>query len=1004
MKSKIYYKMKVYVAVAVICLVSLATNSSGQDVNEPYKFSFVPPSPIAASLGQYGEIPVSYYTGTPSIDIPIWEVKGRDLSVPISLSYHASGIKVDQRDGMMGLGWALNAGGVITRTIMGKNDEYGGGVGYRSIHSSLMQYLNNTMSTSNAYTFENNCAAGMYDTEPDEYYYNFVGKSGKLVFDQNGAPNFIPNVKYAISGNISSGFTVTIEDGTKYIFNEIGHSSVQPPTGETIGGNTSWFLTKIVSTTGDYIDFTYARSTESYDLTMSETRKVLLLSDGEGCNNDLITREQNTYFGDKIEISEISSVNTLVKITKDKIQIFDKANITVPVKEFVFQYGFFGPGSQRLKLLSMQEISGTSVKPPYAFEYYDIAPPSYNSLQQDHWGFFNQNTEPTLVPSAILGTDYFDGANRDPESTLMKMCLLKEIKYPTGGKTVFDFEAHDYSHIGGTLVVKDVFEGEEVYLESDGITTLTSGPIDIEVKQLVSLHISMNSEIIEQDAAGTVYLDQNHSYALQTDGPSNQIIEFVLTPGTYYLNLESFWNNNDVSINATLFYKDKIGETNISSAGGVRIKRILNYDGISSEPVRIKKFEYKNDLLSSGVLGSEPNYLNYSYSYEYADFAWQRKACNYFVRTSTNRALLGLTHGSHVGYQYVTEYNDENGQNGKSIYQYTSAFETPDYVANNPPAVTSFDYKRGLLKSKSDFKYKNGVYSKVYEVKNEYTFREDVLFNEIVGFKASYRSLDHYGTNQSEFFNSIYYNKSQWVYQFKKEEIFYYDGSPSVNKTTDFIYLNPAHMQMTSALTTQSDGKVSKSEYKYAADLSNTDLLSRNMQSQILETKSYVDNNLILIETVGYDEINGMMVPVLNEIYPTGGSDKSVLTYTYDAYGNIIQAVKDSHFPVSFIYGYNNSLPIVKGVNVSYSELLAAYNAAVGTSNFDLNLRNHPNAVNALITTYTYNPLYGLITQRDANGLSVHYEYDALGRLTITRDHDGNILKNVKYHYQTQEP
>ena len=54
------------------------------------------PSPTAASLGKFGDIPVSLYTGTPNISVPLFEVKGRTISLPISLSYHGSGVKVEE--------------------------------------------------------------------------------------------------------------------------------------------------------------------------------------------------------------------------------------------------------------------------------------------------------------------------------------------------------------------------------------------------------------------------------------------------------------------------------------------------------------------------------------------------------------------------------------------------------------------------------------------------------------------------------------------------------------------------------------------------------------------------------------------------------------------------------------------------------------------------------------------------------------------------------------------
>ena len=81
-------------------------------------------SPNAANLGLYGEIPVSHFTGTPSIEIPLYELKTEYLNLPISLSYHASGVRPDQRPGWVGMGWSLNAGGLISRIVNDMPDEF----------------------------------------------------------------------------------------------------------------------------------------------------------------------------------------------------------------------------------------------------------------------------------------------------------------------------------------------------------------------------------------------------------------------------------------------------------------------------------------------------------------------------------------------------------------------------------------------------------------------------------------------------------------------------------------------------------------------------------------------------------------------------------------------------------------------------------------------------------------------------------------------------------------
>ena len=81
-------------------------------------------SPNIASLGLYGDFPVSYFTGTPSIEIPLYEIPLEDKKIPITLSYHSSSVRPDQHPGWIGLGWNLNAGGAIYRSVQDLPGEY----------------------------------------------------------------------------------------------------------------------------------------------------------------------------------------------------------------------------------------------------------------------------------------------------------------------------------------------------------------------------------------------------------------------------------------------------------------------------------------------------------------------------------------------------------------------------------------------------------------------------------------------------------------------------------------------------------------------------------------------------------------------------------------------------------------------------------------------------------------------------------------------------------------
>src|SRR3569833_655885 len=150
----------------------------------------IPPSADAAALGKFGRVPVSYFTGVPNISIPIYTIKSGELSLPISLNYLSGGIKVEEKASSVGLGWAFNAGGAITRTVRGIADEDLNG------YLDPAQYVKNayaafhgqtsTMTSDQAGKMLNNFVAGTYDGEADIFSINFGGYSGQFSFTETG--------------------------------------------------------------------------------------------------------------------------------------------------------------------------------------------------------------------------------------------------------------------------------------------------------------------------------------------------------------------------------------------------------------------------------------------------------------------------------------------------------------------------------------------------------------------------------------------------------------------------------------------------------------------------------------------------------------------------------------------------------------------------------------------------------------------------------------------------
>ncbi|TDQ12033.1 hypothetical protein [Pedobacter metabolipauper] len=54
----------------------------------------------------------------------------------------------------------------------------------------------------------------------------------------------------------------------------------------------------------------------------------------------------------------------------------------------------------------------------------------------------------------------------------------------------------------------------------------------------------------------------------------------------------------------------------------------------------------------------------------------------------------------------------------------------------------------------------------------------------------------------------------------------------------------------------------------------------------------------------------------------------------------------------------------------------------------------------ALLSSYTYEPLVGMTSQTDSKGMTTYYVYDSLQRLKYIKDQKGNIIKSYDYHYK----
>jgi len=138
----------------------------------------------------YGLDNVERSTGTVNINIPLYEIKAHDITVPISISYSALGIKIGQEAGAPGMGWELNAGGKINRQVNGLIDNNSS----PGIKSTSPINLNADMNPNDRNTLMG-VMNGTIDYAYDTYSYTVPGGGGR--FTEGGLTfPYDPTFKY----------------------------------------------------------------------------------------------------------------------------------------------------------------------------------------------------------------------------------------------------------------------------------------------------------------------------------------------------------------------------------------------------------------------------------------------------------------------------------------------------------------------------------------------------------------------------------------------------------------------------------------------------------------------------------------------------------------------------------------------------------------------------------------------------------------------------------------
>lgn len=714
----------------IVIFVSVYANI---DERDPYEITVLPPSPTADDLGRYGTLPVGYFTGTPSVSIPLVNFSSQYLNLPISLSYNSNGIKVDQISSWIGMGWSLNAGGVITRQVMDEADEVFG----RFEPEDITKYSQKTVD------FINHAHNSVgTDTEPDIFSFNFNGYSGKFVLDSEGNPLIMPRQNMVFQFDfVTQQIAIIMPNGVKYYFGGVG--AIEKTKTNQSGGScsksyevpitTAWYLTKIEHPTGDKIELKYKPNNYTYTTGVIQTYTKLL--NPGGCTTDDGFETVCEPIPSKLCVSQVDQNGvTLTEIFSEKYGriLFESEKDRGDVLDYrLKEIKWLNTANDVIKKFKLHQVfsdnqgmlnSLNSVDPAYrtrmflekvenygsdqnqgvnqySFEYDTMDDlPARLSFAQDHWGYYNGVDNINFYPTT---TDYPDilaginGADRELNSQYSQIGLLKKIIYPTGGYNEFQYEQNTYwgavdiqsqltnrtqtlsgQAYGSGGEVDNVYESTSFYCNYEQTITFELQAEFVDGGSSDAINADHATLKVTDETTGDIYTLTNDLTALQ------KTIDVTLQKGhSYWIELEvtTQFRRIDGSVYWTYQHRDAKVSSRFANVkvGGVRIRQIRSVASVGA-PAEILQYHYasRNDLTKSSGKVPMGGKIYTSFFGNIIHCEANRYTCSYVSHSSKSTNSL-YSANYPIAYSNVTVSHGENFAGGGEEFVYNLSFDTP---------------------------------------------------------------------------------------------------------------------------------------------------------------------------------------------------------------------------------------------------------------------------------------------------------------------------------------
>lgn len=951
-KRTIYYMQQLYKLTILILSLIPVSVFADDDPHIQYLPEYMPQAPNAQAIARAIDIPVNYYTGQPNISIPIYNVRVGSITVPITLSYQGGGIRPSQEATCVGLGWRLNAGGAITRTIKCADDF----MEHKSSDSQFVygffdktEWLNEAVIDGNYYRSiisqgNFNDAFRQYylctDSEPDVFFYSIPSCSGKFSFKKDKSIVFFDksdNIQISPPfGNNSHAFFYAIDSqGTAYCFETKERTHVYSALGgknvnttktgvditsagtdylkETADYTSTWYLTQMISSTNDTVGFEYEN--EDYQLPLQEN-----------------CRYQRKIGG---AYAEGDADGPIYTINKTELESKRLTKITWRGGYVVFEYG--KPREDLIRASITTFDAADSSKPLTDIKVYDI-----NNFLVRHWrmsyDYFN-STAPDIQPNRRhlfkrlrLNTVKDMLTEQEPYS----FCYYDSIPMPVKNTKNLDF----WGYYNG------VSQGEQYYCQTKNISYGSNKYPDERYCKIGML------EAIRHPTGGTTYLH---------------------------------WESNKAG--------ERASGNHVAGSirGGLRIGSIKGRINI--------KYLYET--------GKELIQPCTSYREKHV-YLYESHSATYEIQPSEPvRPLSTWKNGNIIGYSKVTEIFADNSKIEYTFHNEEEELEDPTF----PYSPSHTDWMNGILLTTIHFDTQGDTVSKItdsytqilteelykvgfIEVRPGYIFN---YYNKVACPKLSHSTITEYRDN------GIYATKHSFIYNDNllcKEEktqigsdyetkIYKYAGDFSDAVSQKMVESNMTGVPV--AQISLRNGNVydgARTVYGNFNELTgNTVICGTRTWNDTKFCEMYLPAHLLTVNTAN----------------TAGGFadckfDTAIVYNSYTRYGNVCE-LSYKGMPVTYIWAYQGMYPIAEFKNATYRQFLSIY----GNTNLDTtkDIYLDPEYIrdkmwqvgksfnDVSVSINFYKPLTGVREMTDCRGIIHSYDYDQAGRMTC--EHIYNI-------------